>query len=140
MDSGRVAMELFDDIDRTAEAAISGGDETKAMGVALSDASTRIRATTVTLMERLAGNPVDAFSGATPYLTMLGELVGGWSMVLQANAAAARLDAGDDDVRLAAKIATASFYCEQLLPVALGRQGAVLASAAALTEFDAALF
>lgn len=140
MDSGRVATELFDDIDKAAEAAIAGGDATKAMGVALKEASTRIRATTVTLMERLAGNPADAFAGATPYLTMLGELAGGWSMVLQANAAQARIANGDDDQRLAAKVATAGFYCDQLLPLALGREGAVLATADVLIEFDAALF
>ena len=140
MDSGRVATELFDDIDNAAETALAGGDATKAMGVALKEASTRIRATTVTLMERLAGNPADAFAGATPYLTMLGELAGGWSMVLQANAAQARIANGDDDQRLAAKVATAGFYCDQLLPLAIGREGAVLATADVLTEFDAAFF
>ena len=140
MDSGRVAKELFDDIDAAAEAAIAGGAATKEMGVALSAANATVRETTMTLVERLAGNTVDAFAGATPYLRMLGQLVGGWSMVLQANAAQARIDDGETDERLTTKLVTARFYCEQLLPLAAAQQAAVLSSAETLTELDAAQF
>ena len=140
MDSGRVAKELFDDIDAAAEAAIAGGAATKEMGVALSAANATVRETTMTLVERLAGNTVDAFAGATPYLRMLGQLVGGWSMVLQANAAQARIDDGETDERLTTKLVTARFYCQQLLPLAAAQQAAVLSSAETLTELDAAQF
>ena len=140
MDSGRVATEFFDDIDAAAHAAIDRGEATAQMGAALQSASTSIRGITVKLMERLASNPVDAFAGATPYLDMLGYLAGGWSMVLQANAAKARIDAGETDERLSAKLVTADFYCEQILPQAMAREAAVLASADALTTLEPSQF
>ncbi len=140
LDSGRVITELFNDIDATADVASTSGEATAAMGAALKTASATVQATTAKLMERLGSNPADAMAGATPYLTMLGQLVGGWSMVLQANAAQARIDAGDSDERLAAKLITASFYCDQLLPLAQAQEAAVLGSAEALTALDPALF
>ena len=72
--------------------------------------------------------------------SMIGQLTGGWSMVLQANAAQARIDAGDTDPRLTAKLATASFYCEQLLPLAFAHEAAVLGHAKSLTALDPSLF
>ena len=140
MHSGRVVRELFADIDAAADVAVGGGHATAEMGAALKTASATVQATTMKLMERLSGETVDAFAGATPYLKMLGQLVGGWSMVLQANAAQARIDNGDDDQRLAAKLITAQFYCEQLLPLAAAQEAAVLASADTLTSLDPSLF
>lgn len=139
LDSGRVALELFADIDSAADAA-AGSDATAEMGAALKSASATVQGVTKKLMERLASEPADAFSGATPYLSMIGQLTGGWSMVLQANAAQARIDAGDTDPRLTAKLATASFYCEQLLPLAFAHEAAVLGHAKSLTALDPSLF
>ncbi len=140
MDSGRVARELFGDIDAIARAAVSGGDATAEMGAALQTASATVQAVTMKLVERLAGDPIDAFAGATPYLRMIGQLAGGWSMVLQALAAQQRIDAGDTDERLAAKLVTAQFYCEQLLPLAAAQEAAVLGSATSLMSLDASQF
>ncbi len=139
MDSGRVVMDFFDDIDRVAAAATEH-EQTKAMGDALMETSAKVREVTVKVLERLGANPADAFAGATPYLTMLGELAGGWSIVMQANAAQSRIDQGETDERLAAKVVTAGFYCDQLLPLALGREASVLAPADVLSNFDATMF
>ena len=102
------------------------------MGDGLAQSCARVRATSLSLLERLAANPTDAFAGATPYLTMLGQLVGGWSIVSQAVAAKRRIDEGDSDARLSAKIVTAQFYVEQLLPSGDALESAVLASADSL--------
>ncbi len=139
LDHGRVIDDLFADIDDAAAEALEG-PATKAMGQALAEASTIVRATTTELMASLGADPIDAFAGATPYLKMLGQLTGGWSLVLQALAAQRRLDAGESDERLSAKILTADFYCEQLLPLAGAQRGAVVAPAGALTDLDPALF
>jgi 3-(methylthio)propanoyl-CoA dehydrogenase len=64
----------------------------------------------------------DALAAATPYLRMFGIVTGGWVMARQA-LAATRL--GTDDPFLAAKVATARFYCEELLPQAGGLLPAV---------------
>jgi hypothetical protein len=76
-------------------------------------------------------DPVDALSGAAPYLRLFGLVTGGWLMARQALAASAAAAAGGTpelDVEfLRAKVVTARFYAEQLLPQAQGLVGAVTA-------------
>ncbi len=139
LDQGQVAARLFAEIDEVADAAINNAP-TKAMGESLAEASKVVQETTRALVTELSTNPANAFAGATPYLKMLGQLAGGWSMVLQASAAQRRIEAGETDERLAAKLITANFYCEQLLPLAAAQQPAVLGEASALTDLDPALF
>lgn len=140
MDGGRVLNELLDDIERTCAEAIDVGGTIEEMGHALRISNDSVRATSAALLERLASEPADAFAGATPYLTMLGQHTGGWALVWQAIAANRRIAAGDDDPRLAAKLHTASFYCEQLLPQAAAQAPAVLASADALLALSVEQF
>jgi hypothetical protein len=65
--------------------------------------------------ERLA----DTAAGATPYLRMFGLTLGGTLLARQAAEAARRLEAGEGDPAFCkAKIATARFFAEQLLPAA----------------------
>ena len=128
LDGGAAMTLLLDEIDATAAQAQDGGEALATMGNELASSAASVRATTSKLGERLASNPADAFAGATPYLRMLGQLVGGWSLVRQALAAQRRIDEGDSDQRLAAKLVTAAFYCEQLLPIAAAQEPAVLAS------------
>ena len=128
LDGGAAITSLLDEIDATAAAAQDGDEALATMGRELGSAAGSVRVTTLKLAERLASAPADAFAGATPYLRMLGQLVGGWSLVRQALAAQRRIDAGDPDERLSAKLVTAAFYCEQLLPLAAAQEPAVLAS------------
>ena len=81
-----------------------------------------------------AGNdPGDVAAGATPYLELMGLTLGGWLLARQALAAAERLAAGaGDSAFLQAKIATARFYCEQLLPQAAALLGPATRGAASL--------
>ncbi len=63
---------------------------------------------------------------AVPYLKLWGLVVGGWQLGRGALAAARHLAAGTGDARfLEAKIATARFYAEALLPQAAGLAQAV---------------
>ncbi len=134
LDGGAVISNLLDEIDATAAAAQGGDEAIASMGAALATSTATVRATTMKVIERLSSAPADAFAGATPYAKMLGQLVGGWSLVRQAQAAQRRLDAGDTDERLSAKVVTAQFYCEQLLPLAAAQESAVLASADVLMK------
>ena len=129
LDGGAVVATLLDEIDATAVEALGGNEALQHMGAALTSTTATVRATTMKLIERLASAPADAFAGATPYLKMVGQLVGGWTLVLQALAAQTQINAGDTDARLAAKVLTAGFYCDQLLPIAAAQESAVLASA-----------
>ncbi|MGI9606696.1 MAG: acyl-CoA dehydrogenase [Acidimicrobiales bacterium] len=137
---GQVVTDLLDEIDATAAEASSGSEPLQAMGATLASQSGIVRACTLKLIEKLATAPADAFAGASPYLRMLGQLTGGWSLVLQALAAQRRLDAGEQDPRLDAKIVTAGFYCDQLLPLAGALEQAVLAPATPLMQLDSDQF
>jgi len=86
-----------------------------------------------------AGDPTDAMAGATPYLRMLGQLVGGWLLARLALGAHRLVDGGDDEF-LASKIVVARFYAEQLLPLARAQMGAVTAGASDLFALPADRF
>ena len=75
-----------------------------------------------------AGSPNDALAGANPYLQMFGTVIGGWLLARSARAALELLAGGTGDKTfLEAKVATARFYSNQLLPQAEGLLPAVTA-------------
>ncbi|MEC9345037.1 MAG: acyl-CoA dehydrogenase [Pseudomonadota bacterium] len=82
------------------------------------------------LVEKLSSAPNDAAAGATPFLRLAGLAIGGHLLAQGALQAQALLDAGTGDTPfLQAKIASAGFFCAQILPqvTALGlsaREGA----------------
>jgi alkylation response protein AidB-like acyl-CoA dehydrogenase len=62
------------------------------------------------------GEPLDVLSGATPYLRLFGTVAGGWMLARAALAAVEwEAEAGDTEF-CRAKVHTARFYAEQLLP------------------------
>lgn len=68
----------------------------------------------------------DTAAGATPYLRMFGLVIGGALLARQAAEAARRLEEHEGDAAfLKAKIATARFYMEQLLPAASALLGPI---------------
>ena len=82
--------------------------------------------------------PNDALAGATPYLRMFGTVIGGWLLATSAGSAARLLEAGSGDAAfLEAKIATAQFYINQLLPQAAGLLPAVTSGVADLIAIGA---
>jgi hypothetical protein len=61
----------------------------------------------------------DAAAGATPYLRLMGLLIGGWLLARQAQAAVDRMVRGVGDREfLSGKLVTARFYVNQVLPQA----------------------
>lgn len=121
---GAAIQELLDEIDATAAAAASSLPGCSAQ---LSAANTELKAVTAELMAQMSGSAVEGFAGATPYLRMIGQVVGGWVLTSQALVARSRIDDGDDEPRLISKLSTADFYCSQLLPLASGYAPSVLA-------------
>jgi len=73
-------------------------------------------------------NPNDALAGASPFLEMTGITAGGWAHGLSALAAARQLEAGDDEF-FRAKLATARFYADHVLPTVAGLAGSATAGA-----------
>ncbi|MDX1467759.1 MAG: acyl-CoA dehydrogenase [Acidimicrobiia bacterium] len=79
------------------------------------------------------GHTNDALAGATPFLTQLGTVAGGWLMA-KAAVAALRQPANVDPGFLADKITTARFYGEHLLPKANGLVPTIKAGYTLLAE------
>ena len=60
-----------------------------------------------------------ASAGAVPFLKLFGTVAGGWMMAKAALISKQRLDAGNDDFDFyRAKIGTARFFAEHVLPLA----------------------
>lgn len=81
----------------------------------------------------------DVLAGATPYLKMMGDTLGGWILARGARAAAEGPD-GYSEEFLADRIASASFYAEHILPTVPGLTSSATAGAAGLYEIDEARF
>lgn len=118
-----------------AELAAAGPELTR-MRVELREALDAL--TEATLWLPTAG-PKNVLAGATPYLRLFASVTAGWLMARSALAAKRRLEAGDGDPGfLHAKVATARFFCEQLLPPATGLVAAITAGAEPLFALDPA--
>jgi butyryl-CoA dehydrogenase len=77
------------------------------------------------------------YAGSVPTLMLAGVVIGGWNMARAAQVANAKQAAGDSDPFYAAKIKTARFYAEHILPRAAGLRDAIVGGAEgvlALTE------
>jgi hypothetical protein len=109
---------------------LSDDEELSRFGLHLEDGIEAVEEATAVLIGRVDQSPNDALAGATPYLRLLGTVVGGWLMGKAALAARRLLDQGDGDADfLRAKLTTARFYGEQLLPPAIALVEAVEADA-----------
>ena len=119
-DQGATAKIIFGEVYATAKAlGATGKPELMAMAQKLGSA---LKAWT-TATEWLAGNVRSNLSGvltaAVPYLHLAVTVTGGWMMAKSALAAAAHLDKGEGDLPFyRAKITSARFYADQMLPQA----------------------
>jgi hypothetical protein len=96
------------------------------VGDGWAEAVAALREATTWILTHGVGDPNDALAAATPYLRMFGIVAGGWVMGRQA-IAARRL--GDD-----ARLATARFYLQELVPQAKGLLASVTAGQEILFE------
>jgi len=115
----------------------AAGESLATIRSSLTEAIAELSDATLWLAQRGMANINDALAAATPYLRMFATVTGGWFMARQALAAKAALESGSpDDEFLKAKIVTARFYAEQLLPQAAGLLGAVKGGAETLFEIE----
>ncbi len=141
-DQGATAKVVFGEIYATAKAlGASGKPELQAIGQRLGGA---LKAWT-DATEWLAANAKTGLSGvltaAVPYLHLAVTVTGGWFMAKAALAAAGYLDKGEGDQAFyRAKIASARFYADQLLPQAYSYAETVKAGNAALVGLGDELF
>jgi hypothetical protein len=130
--NGAVVAELLAEIDQTV-GELADHPDLGAVATNIASALQAVRTATATTLSRVSASPLDALAGATPYLRMLGLLLGGWYLARSARRANIMLDAGEgNSAFLSAKLATSRFYGEQLLPQAAGLLGAAIGEASAL--------
>ena len=116
----------------------AAGEEFAAARRALGEALDSLGECTDWVMANGLADPRDALAGATPYLTMFALVTGGWLMARQALAARREIAEGADDTAfLEAKVTTARFFCEQLVPRAVGLAPSVTAGHEVLYEIAA---
>ena len=141
-DQGATAKVIFGEVYATAKAlGASGKPELQAIGQRLGVA---LKAWTEAT-EWLAANAKTDLSGvltaAVPYLHLAVTVCGGWFMGKAALAAAGYLDKGEGDLAFyRAKIATARFYADQMLPQATSYGETVRAGDAALAGIGEEVF
>ena len=127
LDNGQAMQRLLADVNKVI-------DEMNESGEVLSDLAQKLkvevdRLSEVTLWlgsKMLEGELVDASAGATPYLKMFGQVLGGYYMGKAATLATKKLEETGDEY-YKEKITLSKFYIEQLLPLASGYASSVTA-------------
>jgi len=137
MGGGDVVRSYLDEMAALGADLEKAADALGSMHTELAEGVELLRNATEWLLSRT--DPNDALAGASPYLRMFGVVAGGYYLGREALAARRLLDEHADDPFVAAKIATARFYCAQLLPTVFGLVPSVTAHAAALYAVPAEL-
>ncbi len=140
LDGGGALADLFAEIEETAAILSASPEDIHAnAGRQLAAGLTAAREAAGWLRARLGeGKPYDALAGATPFLEMVGAVLGGHLLGRGAIEASRRLARGEGDAPfLAGRIANARFFIANNVTAAAGLLSSVTAGAEALyaTEF-----
>jgi len=131
-DGGQAVRALLSDM-RDTETALAGRKDLETIRSALSAGIDELDSALAWILEHAAKDPLVAGAIANAWLMLMGTVAGGWQMARAADAAARALADGAPDTEfLRAKLATASFYAEQLMPHA-GAYAKALRSGAGAT-------
>jgi alkylation response protein AidB-like acyl-CoA dehydrogenase len=125
MRGGAVVTDLLDEFDDRA-GQLAAVDELSDFGARLSMAVETAREATTHLVGIAPSDPRSLLGASVPYLRLLGTTVCGGLLAKAALAVSA--GAGDDEAFRAAKLTSAKFFGEQILPSVQGLLPAVLAS------------
>jgi alkylation response protein AidB-like acyl-CoA dehydrogenase len=136
---GRAPMALFGMISRFLEA--ESGDAMKPYVEPVKVALGRLQESTMWLAQNGLRNPDNAGAGSVDYLRMFGIVVVGYLWARQAKAALARLEGKPANAGFyEAKLASARFWMERMVPDTLSLAERVKAGADGLMTLDAANF
>jgi acyl-CoA dehydrogenase len=136
-DGGRAIMAFFSEVqgyikEQSADAAM------KALAEPLGKALGHLQQATMWFMQNAIGKPDNAGAGATDYMHLFGLVALGymWCRI----AAAAQVRRADTSGRMEAKLVTARFFMERMLPETATRLARIQAGAAAVMELPAEAF
>ncbi len=127
LDNGQAMQRLLADVNKVIDEMNEGGEVLSDMAQKLKVEVDRLSEVTLWLGSKmLEGELVDASAGATPYLKMFGQVLGGYYMGKAAILATKKLEETGDEF-YNDKITLSKFYIEQLLPLASGYASSVTA-------------
>jgi hypothetical protein len=141
-DAGATAHLVAAQIDKVAAHLASHTDGSlNAIGLRLAAATAALQNAIDWMLTTCAANPRAAYAGSVPYLRLWGLVAGGWQMGRAAKVAVEKLQAGDGNASfLRAKLATARYYAESLLPQADAFADAVVNGSTAALALSADQF
>jgi alkylation response protein AidB-like acyl-CoA dehydrogenase len=114
---GRAVQSLFRILaDETASASGAARPEVEAIRTSLLQGAQDLQSATMWLMQNGLTNPNNGGAAAYPYMTLLGTVCLGLMWLRMAKVSAASLASGDDAGFHQAKLTTARFYAERILP------------------------
>jgi 3-(methylthio)propanoyl-CoA dehydrogenase len=129
-DGGETMLALVAEMRATAEEMkASPGDDLAAIRGALQVAADALEDATRWVAQSVKADLVAALAGSVPFLRLAGTALGGWLLARSALAAQGKLAGRDGDPAfLEAKVVTARFYAEVILPPALAQLGPLKAA------------
>jgi alkylation response protein AidB-like acyl-CoA dehydrogenase len=139
-DGGAAIGSLVDDMRQTIVelAASAPGALPPALGSGLAQGVASLERATRWLLDNGRANPSAVLAVAVPYLHLVGTVCGGWMMARAALAAVRLRASGSSDIEfLEAKVATARFYVEHVLPHAAALAHTVAQGSSAVLSFRA---
>ena len=139
-EGGQSMRQLLAEIAETG-AALRASDDArlKAIADALGDGIAALDEATNWLIANYDANPQAAAAGSVPFLKLTGIVVGGWLMARSAAIAVERLDAADGDF-YKAKIGTATYFAQHVIPEANSYRDAIVGGAESVLALEEALF
>ena len=129
-DGGETMLALVAEMRATAEAMKAApGDDLEAIRAGLVAAADALEDATKWVAQSVKAELVNALAGSVPFLRLAGTALGGWLLARSALVAQTKLAARDGDPAfLEAKLVTARFYAEVILPPALAELGPLKAA------------
>ena len=139
-EGGKSMQQLLADIAETGTALRNSGNaQLKAIADALGDGIAALDEATTWLLANYEATPQAAHAGSVPFLKLTGIVVGGWLMARSAQIAADRVDEADGDF-YKAKLATATYFAQHVIPEANSYRDAIVNGADAVLALEEALF
>jgi 3-(methylthio)propanoyl-CoA dehydrogenase len=142
-EKGATVRALIEDM-RALDRDLAGSAGHPAIGVirrALGDGLEALAESVDWLLETYPHNVKAASAGSVPFLKLFGTVAGGWLMARAALIAKSRLDENDEDYDFyRAKLGTARFYAEHILPLAQSYKHEVVHGATSTLALDETQF